>query len=772
MRHFPFLRSATARTAAAVALLASLMLPTIASNSPASAGASCNGTGLPVRHLVRPANATSLYTTSSSEAASATGYGFTDDRGVAFLAEPPGAAGATILHRAYQATTGNFVWMPAGQELNQAVELYGYADHGPFLSVSDSASGCHVPVNRFTNGTTHRFAATDAERAALAAQGWTDEGVRFYARPADGATTPPPTTRPTTTPPTTPPTTQPPAEPPTASTAGSAPVGTTQYPVPAGALIVSPSGSDSNAGTVQQPVRTLARAVQLASNGSTIVLRAGTYRENVAIYKRVTIQSAPGETVWLDGSAPVTGWTRTSRGWRHDNWTTRFDSSPTYTQGAPDNNTEFYRFLNPAFPMAAHPDQVWIGGAPQQQVGSLSQLTAGTFYVDEARSQLHVGSNPSTSQVRASVLPKALSVRASGVVIRGIGIRRYAPSVWMVAGVTLESPSATVENVVIDDFATTGISALRADTVMRNLTVTDSGMLGIHVRNADRLQLTSVLVTGSNAEKFNITPSAGGIKVGQTARITVHDSDFSDNLATGFWTDWSVSDVRIANSTFNRNSGDGLFLELTARARVIGSFFADNDRFGIKVNNTSDVQIWNNAFSGNDRPLNLVQDFRRNDDRNDSAVDPRRGWPDPAMPWTLGPVRAYNNVIDGTDSTADCLICVEDYSREMSAEQMGITLNSNVYNRIAQNQPSRFVIWSRADVNPNPLLFGSLSAFTSSTGQERLGVQLVGPSVLNGSGVATNAVTALAAQKATPLTSEMANLAGRSQGERHLGLWP
>ncbi len=64
----------------------------------------------------------------------------------------------------------------------------------------------------------------------------------------------------------------------------------------AGATIhVSPTGSDTAAGTSTNPVRTLARAVSMATSGSTVLLRGGTYRESVQVYgKDVDIVGAPG----------------------------------------------------------------------------------------------------------------------------------------------------------------------------------------------------------------------------------------------------------------------------------------------------------------------------------------------------------------------------------------------------------------------------------------------------------------------------------------------
>lgn len=760
----PARRHRLAIVATIASLLASACAVTFASLASAQ---SCASTPVAVHHVVRPADGASLYTTDQNEAAGAAAFGFSERRGVAFYASDPNEGGTVPLHRLFKPANGDFAWVPDDGELAAAVGQYGYVDQGPFFAVSATEDGCLVPVHRFTDGTMHRFAVTSEQREALAAADWSDEGVRFYAGSPTG-TAPPTTTPPTTAPPTTaPPTTVPP--PPPSSSVGSTPVGQASYPVPGGAVHVAPGGNDANSGTSAAPVRTLARGVALAPSGGTVVLHGGQYRESVVVDRRITIQNAPGEAVWLEGSTPVSGWAQTSTGWRKDGWTTRFDHSPTYTRGAPDGPPPYWQFINPSFPMAAHPDQVWIDGVPQAQVASLSQLRAGTFFLDEGSSQLHLGSNPNGHTVEASTIAKALSVRAAGVTIRGIGIRRYAPSVWMVAAVTLEQPSARVEHVVIDGMATTGISALREDIVLDHVTVAGSGMMGIHGRFADRLTLTSVDSRGNNSERFNIAPNAGGIKLGQTRGVTVRDSSFSGNHGHGFWIDMSVYDTTYANTTFRDNAATGLFLEISGRATVVDNLFSGNGEFGIKVNNTSDVKIWNNTFVDNGRPLNIVQDSRRNNDPNNAAVDPRVPWPDPAMPWTLGPVTIANNVVGIARTSANCLLCVEDYSQQRSAEQMGISANSNVYQRASASQPTWLVVWSRGP--GNPAVFTTLAAFTAATGQERLGRELTGAPIVDANGSVSPAVTSVISSVASPLPSDVAAIARRSGGERHLGLW-
>lgn len=84
------------------------------------------------------------------------------------------------------------------------------------------------------------------------------------------------------------------------------------------------------------------------------------------------------------------------------------------------------------------------------------------------------------------------------------------------------------------------------------------------------------------------------------------------------------------------------------------------------------------------------------------------------LSWTLGPVEVSNNVIANPSSSANCLLCVEDYSRKNTAEQMKITANGNIYVRSSASQPTWLAVWSRGSVNVNPYVFTSLAASPGS----------------------------------------------------------
>jgi hypothetical protein len=334
--------------------------------------------------------------------------------------------------------------------------------------------------------------------------------------------------------------------------------------------------------------------------------------------------------------------------------------------------------------------------------------------------------------------------------------------------VALERPGAKLENVVITEMATLGLSALAADQELRRVTVTSAGLLGIHARFADRLRLESVLATANNTQLFNAAPTAAGMKITQSRGVIVDSCSFSGNKSYGFWTDMSVYDVVVRSSSFSRNSAGGLFLEISAKAVVGNSVFVDNGAEGLKINNTSDVQVWNNSFSGNARPLNIVQDARRNTNSGDPAVDFRRPFPDPTMPWTLGPVTVSNNVI-GQPRGGNCLLCVEDYSREMTAEAMGIAANGNLYNRRSPAEPTWLAVWSRG-AQP-PFVFTTLAEWSATTGQERSGREYTGPRVVSASGALTRLTAGHEASIAQPLPTPVAEVLGLPAGSQRLGAW-
>jgi parallel beta-helix repeat protein len=555
---------------------------------------------------------------------------------------------------------------------------------------------------------------------------------------------------------------------PNPDTYGGAPVlGSKSYTAPANARFVSPTGSDSAAGTEAAPFRTITTAIGAASSGQTIVLRGGMYHESITIPtgKTLTIQPYKTEIAWLDGSSVVTGWTADSGRWRLDNWTAEFDDSPTYTRGAPDNDQENWGFVDPDYPMAAHPDQVWIDDVAQAQVGSLDEVGAGEFYVDYDTSALYLGSNPAGKTVRASDLSKAISVRADGSVLQGFGVSRFAPSVPDMGTVTIEKPNGKVADMVFVDNATTGLSLLSTGITISNITSARNGMLGVHANYADGLTATGVSALSNNTEHFNSSPVSGGFKITRTRGITVTGGQFLDNLGPGLWLDESTYDSKIAGNKMIHNSSHGISVELSATSTLVNNLLIDNGGFGLKINDTSSVRIWNNTLINNDRPINIVQDSRRASNQSTAGHDPRQPFPDPTMTWVNGPVEVRNSIMAGT--TGNCLLCVEDYSKQLTAEQMKVTALGNVYQRPNTSAPTWVAVWSTGAGNPK--VFTTLAAFKSGTGQESASLALDGAAATSANGAPVTAVTSAFGSVAQAFPADLASLSGIPAGTKRLG---
>jgi hypothetical protein len=537
---------------------------------------------------------------------------------------------------------------------------------------------------------------------------------------------------------------------------------------------VAPSGSDRTQGSAAEPMRTIEAAIKESNAGDTIMLHAGTYREELKIENRpgLKLVAAPGDKVWLDGSVVVPGWTRQGDRWVSTNWTNDFDSSPTYSWGKPDNSKVGWSFLNPKYPMAAHPDQVWVDEQRQLQVGSKSEVKAGTFFVDTTENELWLGSDPTGHTVTASAQARALRVRSAGMLIRGIGFRKYAPSVPHMGTVTVEAPKVVFDRVTITDNATSGMHVLSSGVKLRDVAIERNGMMGLTGTESDDLELTRVSIRDNNIERFNQSPAAGGVKIGRSARIVVQDSVFADNLANGLWFDESVYDIKLLNSRVLDNAGHGVSIEISGKAIVMGNVIARNRDNGLKVNNSEDVQVWNNTFADNNRSINVVQD--------DRDLNSQGSFRDPDLPltWRTQTVVIRNNVISrtgavslpaGEEQSRNCLLCVEDFSGRWTAAEMDVTALGNVYHRASASAPKWIVVWARR--SKDPYVFRSVAQFNRTAHQEDSGVMYTGRPILTDDLQLRANVVRKTRNVAQPLPEDLAKRTGRAAGAQHLGAW-
>jgi hypothetical protein len=414
---------------------------------------------------------------------------------------------------------------------------------------------------------------------------------------------------------------------------------------------------------------------------------------------------------------------------------------------------------------------VWIDGTAQRQVGSRSAVVAGTFFVDTAADRLYLGTSPAGHTVRASDLSVGLTVRGAGSVVRGIGVQRYATPVPEKGALRLSAPDVTVENVVIRDNATQAVLVGGVNegvrNTLRNVTIERNGMLGIEAPYADGLVLDAVRIVGNNTEHFNMAPVAGGVKIGRSRTITVKNSVFADNLGTGLWFDESVYDVTATGNDILRNAGNGLSFEISSKGLIANNVVAGNGQVGLKINNASNMDIWNNTVVDNaGRPMWVVQDSRLASNLSTPGHDPRQQLPDPTVTWLLGPVTIRNNVIAG-GAASNCLLCGQDSQLFRSATDMKITADGNAYQRTSTSSPQLMVHWPVGARDPQ--VFSTIAAFRAATGQEAHGAEYTGAAIVDSGYRLTPAVAASAVAIAQPVPAAIASRMGYASGEERLG---
>jgi hypothetical protein len=483
--------------------------------------------------------------------------------------------------------------------------------------------------------------------------------------------------------------TPPPPPPAPGPTYGSAPPGGTAYAVPSGARWVAPTGANSGPGTSSSaPWRTLAYAIAGAPNGATIVLRAGTYPEGnleVPSTKRLTIQSAAGEVVWLSGSDVMSGWTASSGDWFHDGFTTSF------TAGSLDP-----ALVQPEFPQAGDPDMVFLADRQLTQVGTRAAVVPGTFFVDDPNNRIWIGDNPSGKVVEAATRDEALTIKSGGSIIRGIGFRRYGTHISRLAAVKARATNITFENDVFQDNAAAGLSVTSTDVKIRSVSSVGNGQLGVHADGAHRLLVERSLLRGNNREHFSAIAASGGIKATGSDGVVVRRNLVENNLAHGIWLDLSADQGTIVRNVSRGNTSAGIIIEMSL-TEVIASNVTNNNAAGIVVSETSTADVYNNVALGNERSIYIVDGVRA-----PSPVD----------------IAARNNVLSSPTAGSDRPIFIaDDVNQKRSAAIMRVTTDRNRYYRRSSTTTPYVMAWSNYPTGK--LILRTLAEVQTRTGQEK-----------------------------------------------------
>jgi parallel beta-helix repeat protein len=492
----------------------------------------------------------------------------------------------------------------------------------------------------------------------------------------------------------------------------------TNYPIPSDAYFVSPDGLDTNSGTQASPW-SIAKALTSAPSGATIVFRGGTYRNtnNAGIRKKLTLQPYPHEKAWLKGSVTVTGWVANGTIWRKDGWTYSFPSNV----GS--------EYIDPQYPMAGYRDMVYINGVSLKQVGSVSEVAPGKFYVDSANKQLYIGDNPAGKTVEATALEKAFTMwttdssKPSDTIIRGLGFAHYADAALIVGAprVTLENNTFIWNGLQGARFEGTsnGTLGISSDAIVGGNTFSYNGLSGLRGDRAHRMLFENNTISYNNVESFARGWDAAGIKATRTDSLRSRNNLFEHNFANAIWVDISSTNANIVHNTIRYNRGTGIFFEVSHYA-LIGANVVYNNNTGIMVSNSSSARVYNNTLSLNKLDLQIKDTQRNNTNPNEIAA---------GITWIARDNVVKNNILSNT--TGDHLFDASNCDTKEQSALMVPTLDYNAYYRTSSSTPKNVIKWSLGagwskvqNLANCEVRYASVAAFNSETGFEAHGLAI------------------------------------------------
>ncbi len=383
----------------------------------------------------------------------------------------------------------------------------------------------------------------------------------------------------------------------------------------------NPQASDDGDGTRERPWKTISRAAARVGPGDTVVIRDGTYREQIVCKTSGTEQApirfeaAPGAQVVLTGADRLTGWQRAEGGppvYRVP-WTHRFIG---WSRHMTHPDDEYHRLIGRC-------EQVAVDGYLLRQVLESSQLAPGTFCVDVTNQVLQVwdqgGRDLNKVYAEASVRQESFRVAGSWVQLRGLRFR-FAANMAQHGAVVLAGSHDLLEDCIIESMNASGAAFSAGQQVVRRCVFRDNGQLGFGASGAHQLLFTECLVENNNTKGFDRGWEAGGDKLVLCRDAVLERSRFVRNRGNGVWFDIGNEHCTVRQCLLADNEDSGIFYEISFGLQahdnvIVGNGFAATAgawgaQAGISLSSSPDCVIERNLIVANREGFNFREQRR------------------------------------------------------------------------------------------------------------------------------------------------------------------
>jgi len=189
------------------------------------------------------------------------------------------------------------------------------------------------------------------------------------------------------------------------------------------------SGSDSNPGTQQSPLKTVgaAAAAAVTNNhaglGTKVIINPGVYRESVSLTPSsrdtalpITFQAATAGTAIISGADVWSGWQSAGGNLYSHSWSNNWGLCGLDGAGAP-NEEDIVR----------RREMIFVNGTALTQVMTQSAMRVSTFFVDDSHGTVYLwpptGTNMSSATVEVAMRDSVFTIHGkANMVLRGLAI--------------------------------------------------------------------------------------------------------------------------------------------------------------------------------------------------------------------------------------------------------------------------------------------------------------------------------------------------------------
>lgn len=458
---------------------------------------------------------------------------------------------------------------------------------------------------------------------------------------------------------------------------------------------VATNGNDSNSGTsLSSPFKTIQRAMNRAVAGDTVLIRGGTYREQVEVTvsggtatNPIYVSAYSTELPVIKGSDVVPGWVLHSGAiWKKTGW--------------PHNSQQVFVDFDarPAksLQQIGMPSQYYTTWEYNKPVGTgLASMTAGSFYYDPSTMTLYVwladSSDPNKHVMEASVRRRLFFLHKPYIHLKGLAFRHSNTSAFIQQGAAVElSSNSVIEKCDIQytDFAGLGLGYLQENVQAYSCNISNNGDSGVNAVGSKNFLVKNVKMNNNNYRNFNVLWHAGGFKGTVKTYGVLEDNEFGYNNGAGIWFDYANSgqQIVIRNNYLHDNSAyeAAIFMEVSKNGMIYNNVLVKNRQRGIYIAASDNMRVYNNTVYGTPGRAAI-----------EIAGMPRSGA-------TLTNNTVYNNIVSHGTSQYDLFIA--------PANGTTITGNTGDYNNFYRSSGS-IILWSGKS-------YFNLAGWSTATGQD------------------------------------------------------